>query len=57
MTFALAFWIGMFLWLVLGLWSNWPINQANSPAIVGSLLLFILVGLLGWHDFGAPIHQ
>lgn len=52
MTLGLAFWILMLIWLVFGVWWNWP-NQA----VVGSnLLIFILLGLLGWHAFGAPIH-
>ena len=53
MTFGLAFWILMLLWLVLGLavhyypaWGPWP----------GTILLFILLLLLGWKVFGAPLH-
>jgi hypothetical protein len=58
MTFALVFWILMLLWLVFGWFYN------SSPGAFGpygwagnGLLLFILLGLLGWHVFGAPIHQ
>jgi hypothetical protein len=52
MTFGLAFWILMLLWLVFGTWRSWPDNYA-----VGSnLMLFILMLLLGWKTFGAPIH-
>ena len=52
MTLGLAFWILMLLWLVFGIWRSWP----DHFAVGGSLLLFILLLLLGWHDFGAPIH-
>lgn len=45
----------MLLWLVFGLWTNWPINGIN-PGIGGNLLLFILLLLLGWHSFGSPLH-
>jgi hypothetical protein len=52
MDIGLAFWILMLIWLVfgffgdrLGPWAPWG----------GTLLLFILLLLLGWHDFGAPL--
>lgn len=48
---ALLFWILMLLWLVLGLWSTWPNLRAGSP----NLILFILLLLLGWKVFGAPL--
>ena len=53
MTIGLVFWILMLLWLVLGLWQVWPNWQGWAP---GNLLLFILLLLLGWHAFAAPIH-
>jgi hypothetical protein len=57
MTLGLAFWILMLLWLVLGLWTTWPRAGApNFPVLGGNLLLFVLLTLLGWHAFGAPIH-
>ena len=52
MTLGLAFWILMLLWLVLGIWQTWP----NYPLVGGNVLLFVLLLLLGWHGFGAPIH-
>jgi hypothetical protein len=52
MPMGLMFWILMLIWLVFGLWQSWP----NYQVVGGNLLLFILIGLLGWHDFGAPIH-
>lgn len=55
MSFALCFWIGMFMWLVFGLWSNWP-AAGNFRPMGGTLLLFILLVLLGWKVFGPPIH-
>jgi hypothetical protein len=57
MAMGLMFWILMLLWLVFGLWSQWPgIAQGQWQPLGGSLLLFVLLLLLGWHDFGAPIH-
>jgi hypothetical protein len=56
MTIGLVFWILMLFWLVFGIWSNWPsINSGQYAPFGGNLLLFILLLLLGWHAFGAPI--
>jgi hypothetical protein len=52
MTLGLAFWILMLLWLVLGTWWSWP----NHVAVGGNLMLFLLLMLLGWRVFGAPLH-
>jgi len=52
MTFALCYWILMLIWLVFGLWtSGW-----NPKASGGNLLLFVLLVLVGWKLFGAPVH-
>lgn len=53
MSMGLMYWIVMLLWLVIGLWWHWPNWQ---PWIGGNLLLFVLLLLLGWKVFGAPIH-
>jgi len=52
MTLGLAFWILMLLWLVFGLWTTWP----NHYLVGGNLLLFVLLLLIGWKLFGAPLH-
>ena len=52
MTFGLCYWILMLIWLVFGVWTAWP----NYKASGGNLLLFVLLVLLGWKVFGAPIH-
>lgn len=52
MSFGLAFWILMLLWLVFGLWHWYP----NYTIMGGNLLLFILLLLLGWKVFGTPLH-
>ena len=51
MSIGLAFWILMLVWLVFGLWASWP----NHMLVGGNLLMFVLLLLLGWHAFGAPI--
>jgi len=58
MTLGLAFWILMIIWLVFGLYFGY--RQPASPPwghylLGGNLLLFILLLLLGWAVFGAPL--
>lgn len=60
MSLGLAFYLIMFLWLIFGLYWNWPAGAPpGQPAVYyplgGNLLLFILLLLLGWHSFGAPL--
>ena len=56
MTLGLAFWILMLIWLVFGVYVGWNAGAPNHYLIGGNLLLFILLLLLGWQTFGAPIH-
>lgn len=57
MSLGLAFYILMLIWLVFGLWGAWQLpNNQGWPIWGGNLLLFSLLLLLGWHDFGPPIH-
>lgn len=55
MTLGLCFWILMLIWLVFGL-ASW--NNAVGPygSVGNTLLLFVLLLLLGWKAFGAPLH-
>lgn len=53
MTLGLLFWILMLLWLVFGVWQNWP--SPDWRAWGGNFLIFILFLVLGWAVFGAPI--
>ena len=57
MTFALAYWILMFIWLIFGFWSNWPIGPNNRFVLGGTVLQFILFVLIGLQLFGEPIHR
>jgi len=57
MTIGLLFWILMLLWLLFGLYWNWPGSAVGPYGPIGnSLLLFVLLLLLGWHAFGSPVH-
>lgn len=57
MTIGLAFWILMLLWLFSGFFWRWPgVAAGQYGPLGGDLLLFVLLGLLGWHSFGPPLH-
>jgi hypothetical protein len=53
MTFAIAYWVLMLIWLCFGIWSVWP----NYKAAGGNVLLFLLLIIVGWQVFGAPVHR
>ena len=57
MSLQLIYWILMLIWLVLGLWSSWPVNSTNGRALGSNLLLFILLLVIGWQVFGSPVHH
>ena len=56
MSLAFLFWLLMIFWLVFGLWSGsvpgQPYTYRNWG---GNILLFILLVVLGWSQFGAPL--
>jgi hypothetical protein len=55
---GLLFWILMLLWLVLGLFVHWPTSSGSAASygpVAGGLVLFVLIGLLGWKVFGPPL--
>ncbi len=54
MSYALAYWIIMLIWLVFGCWQNWA---GGFKAIGGNILLFVLFVLIGLQIFGKPLHQ
>jgi hypothetical protein len=60
MKIGLLFWILMLVWLLFGLWSQWPSGSGSALTygpVGGALLLFLVVGLLGWKVFGAPLQE
>lgn len=59
MTLGLIFWVLMLIWAVVGLMWNWPgtASAVGSYGPIGNtVLLFVLLLLLGWRVFGAPVH-
>lgn len=54
MTMGLLFWILMIIWLIFG-FAQYGGFAGRYGLVGNSLLLFILLLLLGWQVFGAPI--
>jgi hypothetical protein len=56
MSIGLLFWIIMIIALLFGAWSNRGAEgKFDFAGFGGSLVLWILLALLGWHAFGPPI--
>ena len=56
MSLGLAFWVIWLVWFIFGAWSTWPLSAATARPAAGNLILFILLFLIGYKCFGAPIH-
>jgi hypothetical protein len=56
MPLAIWFWVLMFFWVLFGFWRDWvpgqPYPWRNGAS---NLLLFFLLLLLGWAQFGSPV--
>jgi hypothetical protein len=48
---GVLFWVLMILWLIFGIWSSWP----SYYVVGGNVLLWVVIGLLGWQVFGKPV--
>jgi hypothetical protein len=56
MPMSILFWMLMILWLVFGIyWNRADLRGGNYGVFGGNLLLFVLLALLGWGTFGAPL--
>jgi hypothetical protein len=54
---GILFWVLMILWFVFGLyWEGPSIREGRYGVLGGNVLLFVLLGLLGWRLFG-PVLQ
>ncbi len=53
MTFQLAYWVVMLVWLVVELTSK-PLDIKSHKS---SAVLFVLLVLLGWKVMGPALHQ
>jgi len=55
MTIGLLFWIVFLVALIFGAGWGWPRDPANRYAFGSWVVLWVLLGLLGWAAFGSPI--
>lgn len=54
MSIALLFWV---LWIICLVFSFYQSRAAFPAWAGGSLLQFILIGILGWAVFGPAVHR
>lgn len=55
MSKGLLFWVIMIIWLIFGLFTNWPAGGSRPWPLGAHIILWILLALLGWQVFGAAI--
>ena len=55
MPLSFVFWLIYLLALFFSIWGYYPFTPANYRPFGGSLLLFVLIGILGWRVFGFAI--
>lgn len=51
MPLGLVFWVVYLVALVLSLVQSWPFSLGSA----GTILFFVLIGILGWAQFGAMV--
>ena len=54
MTLALIFWVLMLVWLALSVWTAYS-PVFTGPPWISTAFLFLLLLVLGWGTFGAPV--
>lgn len=55
MQLSMVFWVLMIFLLLMGVWGSFPLSGSNARPAANSVLLFILLLILGFAAFGAPI--
>ncbi len=57
MNLGLAYWIVLFLWLLLGAAPIFKSGERSWSGIGGALFPFVAAVLIGWAVFGPPLHR
>ena len=55
MSAGIWFWIIYVLCVLFGAWVDWPQSPEARWPFGRTLVIFVLLGLLGWGIFGPPI--
>ena len=58
MGISTAFWIVFLIWTIFGVYNSWPTDTANRSGWLGfggGFLFWLLILILGWGVFGAPL--
>ena len=50
-----GFWLVYVLCVLFGCWCYWPADLKAWRPLGGALMVFVLLGLLGWTVFGPPL--
>jgi hypothetical protein len=57
MNLSLLFWLVYIICLVLGVWFDWPAAPGAFRPLGKTVVIFVLLFILRWAQFGAPVHQ
>jgi hypothetical protein len=57
MPLSLLFWMVYVLSIFFVIWAHYPFVPTNYRPFGAIIVAFILIGFLGWHDFGAAIQR
>lgn len=58
MTLSLLFWMIYIITMLFGLWANYTPGQPFGIRPFGQFFVsWVLIGILGWAQFGAAIHR
>jgi len=55
MGLGLLYWILMLIWLVFSIWWHFPMQAGRGSYWPSHVFLFVLLLILGWATFGAPV--
>lgn len=57
MSLSLLFWVLYILTVVFSIIGNLPLNAGNAKPTAITIIILVLIGLLGWAEFGAAVHR
>lgn len=55
MPAGIWFWLIYVICVLFGVWAEWPNDPNGFRPFGGRVIVFVLLGLLGWGVFGSPL--